>query len=122
MATHNEIGMKGEVLALQYLERKGYTIKEINWRWGHYEIDIIAQLGNVLVIVEVKTRSNAYFGFPERSVHDAKKAFLARAASEYKELHSLEMDTRFDIVAIVMKDKGDYQIEHFEDAFFPYDF
>ncbi len=120
MAQHNETGMKGEVLALQYLESKGYVIKEINWRWSHYEIDIIARMGNTLIVAEVKTRSNAHFGYPEISVDDKKQTHLARAAEEYMEIHNLEMDVRFDIISVLLSENG-VQIEHFEDAFFPYD-
>lgn len=120
MAQHNETGMKGEVLALQYLESKGYVIKEINWRRGHYEVDIIARLGNTLIIAEVKTRSSTHFGFPETSVDEKKQIHLARAAEEYMEIHNLEMDVRFDIISVVLTE-SEAQIEHFEDAFFPYD-
>jgi putative endonuclease len=120
MAQHNETGIKGELLALKYLEDKGYIIKEINWRWSHYEIDIIARHNNTLVFVEVKTRTSAHFGFPESHVNNKKQAHLARAAEEYMAIKALEMDVRFDIISIVLTD-NEPQIEHFEDAFFPYD-
>jgi putative endonuclease len=120
MAQHNETGVKGELLAVKYLETKGYSIKEVNWRSGRYEIDIIARLGNTIIFAEVKTRSSNYFGFPEVQVDEKKQRFLARAAQEYIEQNRMETDIRFDIIAITLiQDR--ISIEHFEDAFFPYD-
>ena len=120
MATHNELGVKGEITALDFLQLKGYTVLEINWRFGHAEVDIIAKHNNTIIFVEVKTRSTEHFGYPESSVDAAKQKNLALAADEYLERNSIEMDVRFDIVSIVMKqDKPD--IHHIEDAFFPYD-
>ena len=58
MATHNRLGKAGEDAAVAYLERHDYVIRHRNWRKGHLELDIVAAKNNVLVIVEVKTRSN----------------------------------------------------------------
>ena len=65
MSKHNELGVKGEVIALEFLEKKGYDILEINWRFAKTEVDIIARDLNTLVIVEVKTRTSEAFGLPE---------------------------------------------------------
>ena len=120
MARHNDLGIKGEIISLEYLEWKGYTILEINWRFKHCEVDIIAKYNNTLVFAEVKTRSTDFFGEPEVAVDNEKKKKLAEAATEYIERNNIEMDMRFDIISIVMKD-GKPDIHHFEDAFFPYD-
>ena len=56
MDEHLKTGTIGEELACRYLESLGYTIHERNWRYGHKEVDIIAQWGPTLVIAEVKTR------------------------------------------------------------------
>ena len=56
MATHNELGKKGELFAVQYLQKKGYRILERNWRYLKAEIDIIALFENTVVIVEVKNK------------------------------------------------------------------
>src|SRR5580698_9534564 len=120
MATHNEIGVKGEIHAVEYLQLKGYTVLEINWRFGRAEVDIIAKHNNTIIFAEVKTRSTDHFGFPEAAVDKAKQKNLALAADEYLEKNNIEMDVRFDIISIVVKnDKPD--IHHIEDAFFPYD-
>ncbi len=59
------MGRKGEDLAAEYLSSKGYRILERNWRWSRAEADIIAMDGEVLVFVEVKTRTSDYFGSPD---------------------------------------------------------
>ena len=64
MAEHNELGKIGEELAVDFLTEKGYEILETNWTFQKAEVDIIAQKGNVLAIVEVKTRSSSDFGSP----------------------------------------------------------
>ena len=58
MAQHNEFGQISEDRAAAYLMARGYTIRERNWRFGHKEIDIIAQKHGTLAIVEVKARKN----------------------------------------------------------------
>src|ERR1051325_10501551 len=76
MSKHNELGVKGEVVALEFLEKKGYDILEINWRFEKTEVDIIARDRNTLVIVEVKTRTSESFGMPEDSVNRLKQKTL----------------------------------------------
>ena len=71
MAAHNELGKWGEDLAAAYLEQKGYTIMERDWKSGRRDIDIIARDGNIVVFVEVKTRRSSVFGEPEGSCGEA---------------------------------------------------
>ena len=118
MAKHNELGKIGEDLAAQFLVDKGYEILERNWRNKHKEIDIIAQDGEVLVIVEVKTRQNDEHGDPDIAVTRQKQLRLVYAANAYLFQHNLDINTRFDIVSIVFND-GNPVIEHIEDAFLP---
>lgn len=120
MAAHNELGVKGEITALEYLQKKGYTIMEINWRFKHAEVDIIAKQNNTIVFVEVKTRSTEHFGYPESAVDVTKQKNLALAADEYLERNNIEMDVRFDIISIVVNNRK-ADVYHLEDAFFPYD-
>ena len=61
MSLQKEIGNKGEEIARQHLLSLGYKLLETNWHFHHYEIDIIAQDGNELVIVEVKSRTGTHF-------------------------------------------------------------
>jgi putative endonuclease len=120
MSKHNELGIKGEILALEFLEKKGFTILEINWRFEKTEVDIIARHNNTLVIAEVKTRTGSTFGDPEESVGIAKQKNLAIAAEEYLEQQNLDMDVRFDIISITFGEAAP-EIYHIEDAFFPYE-
>ena len=72
MAEHNELGKKGEELAVKYLQEDGYEILDRNWTFQKAEIDIIAQKDNYLAIVEVKTRSSLDFGDPQDFVKPKK--------------------------------------------------
>jgi putative endonuclease len=119
MAKHNETGQFGEKLALEFLERNGYEIQETNWRYSRSEVDIIARDGNVLVFVEVKTRSSDYFGKPEEFVGKAKERQLAKAAAAYMEQTGHEWEIRFDVVSILRKKNGNWETELLKDAFFP---
>ncbi len=121
MAQHNELGKEGEQLALQMLKTKGYTILETNWRNEKDEVDIIATDRNELVIVEVKTRSTDYFGDPEEAVTPQKARNMIRAAEAYIEINDLDMDVRFDIVSIILRN-GKATINHIIDAFYAADF
>lgn len=116
MAQHNELGKEGEQQAIQYLRQKGYRILEKNYRFKKAEIDIIAQKGDVLVIVEVKTRSTDYFGNPEEFIDKKKIKLLVTAADHYVIDKDIDVEVRFDIVAILRKGNS-YEIEHLEDAF-----
>jgi putative endonuclease len=118
MARHNETGQIGESLAKVHLQDKGYQIVSTNWRWRQYEIDVIAMHDDTLVFIEVKTRTNGYFGHPETQVDGAKQRAISRAASAYIEENDYRLPVRFDIVAITFF-KDHHEIAHFEDAFFP---
>lgn len=116
MATHNELGKKGEELAVEFLQKNGYTILECNWRYKKAEVDIISQKNNVLAVIEVKTRSNNYFGNPQDFVNPKKIQLLVEAINEYVTSKDLDVEVRFDIIAI-LKNKNDFNIDHLEDAF-----
>lgn len=120
MSKHNELGVKGEVIALEFLEKKGYDILEINWRFEKTEVDIIARDVKTLVMAEVKTRTSDAFGLPETSVNHAKQKNLATAAEEYLEQKNLDVDVRFDVISITFKN-GEAKVFHIKDAFFPYE-
>lgn len=120
MSEHNELGAKGEILAIEFLERKGLAILEINWRFGKAEVDIIAKDKNTLVIAEVKTRRTNHFGPPEESVGKAKQELLSMAAEEYLERNNLDLYVRFDIISVIVKDNQS-KVYHIEDAFFPFE-
>ena len=116
MAQHNDLGKKGEQLAVEYLQKKGYTIRDKNWYYQKAEVDIIAQKDNILAAVEVKTRSNTDFGNPQYFVNPKKIKLLVGAMDEYVTANDLDVEVRFDIIAVV-KDGNQFTLEHIEDAF-----
>jgi putative endonuclease len=96
-----ELGAKGEEIAVRYLKSRGYRIVERNYRIRLGEIDIIAEHGDDLVFIEVKTRSDVLFGSPFESVTKQKQKQLSRVALEYiskKNCHN--RPSRFDVVGI----------------------
>ena len=117
MAEHNELGKLGEELAENYLTKNGYIILETNWTFQKAEIDIIAQKENILAIVEVKTRSSIEFGLPQDFVKPKKIQLLVKAVNEYVISNDLDVEIRFDIIAICKQGK-DYKAEQIEDAFY----
>lgn len=116
MSKHYELGKKGEQLAVDLLITKGYTIRARNWRYQKAEVDIIAQKEGVLAVVEVKTRSTDVFGNPQDFVNQKKIKLLVIAVDEYVRQYDLNMEVRFDIIAITKQDR-EYSLEHLEDAF-----
>ena len=115
MAQHNDLGKKGEQLAIDFLIEKGYTILEKNYRYLKAEVDIIAQNKDVLAVIEVKTRSTDYFGNPQDFVNPKKIKLLLSAIDYYVIENDLDVEVRFDIIAIIHK--KEITIEHLKDAF-----
>ncbi len=118
MASHNELGKIGEEIAAQYLLENGYKILCRNFYFDKAEIDIIAQKEeNTVVIVEVKTRNSDFFGDPQSFVTPGKIKLLVKAANEYIVSNDLDVEVRFDVIAI-LKNKKQQRLEHFENAFY----
>jgi putative endonuclease len=117
MAQHNELGKEGEKLAVEFLQKNGYEILETNWTFQKAEVDIIAQKENILAIVEVKTRSSIDFGLPQDFVKPKKIQLLVKAVNEYVVQNELDVEVRFDIMAI-HRDGRQFNLEHITDAFF----
>lgn len=117
MAQHNELGKKGEQLAVDFLLKNDYNIIERNYRFDKSEVDIIAQKKDILAIIEVKTRSTTDFGNPEDFVKPKQIQRLVKAVDEYVTVNNLNVEVRFDIIAIVKEGKG-FNIEHLENAFY----
>ncbi|MDR2806301.1 MAG: YraN family protein, partial [Dysgonamonadaceae bacterium] len=116
-AQHNELGKAGETVAVKYLKEKGYRIRHLNWRWGHLELDIVAQTADELVFIEVKTRNGGWES-PSDSVNNAKIRHIISAADCYIRTFDVDLPARFDIIALTGKEPA-FEIEHIEDAFYP---
>ena len=117
MAQHNEFGKISEDRAAAYLMARGYTIRDRNWRLGHKELDIIAQRGDTLAIVEVKARRNNRYGDAIDAVTDEKIYKIIQAASAYVRYHRIKLNVRFDIIGVT-GEPGEQVVEHIEDAFY----
>jgi putative endonuclease len=117
MADHNDLGKLGEELAVEFLEKSGYSILETNWTFQKAEVDIIAKKDTILAVVEVKTRSSIDFGLPQDFVKPKKIQLLVKAINEYVISNDLEVEVRFDIIALHREGNG-FKIEHLEDAFY----
>lgn len=117
MAEHNELGKLGEEMAVEFLQKAGYAIIETNWTFQKAEVDIIAQKENTLAIIEVKTRTSLEFGLPQDFVKPKKIQLLTKAVDAYVNERDLDIEVRFDIIAIHKEGKS-FVIEHLIDAFY----
>jgi putative endonuclease len=101
------LGRFGEKMAAVELSRRGYIIRECNWRCPEGEMDIIAEHEGWLVFVEVRTRRGRRLGSPEESITSAKGATLIRVAQSYlAQMDWPEIDWRIDVVAIELTRAG----------------
>lgn len=109
------VGAEKETLAAEFLKRHGYRILEMNYRCRQGELDIVAQQGDMLVIVEVKYRNGTACGDPSEAVDGRKQHKICRVTLDYLMRHPQyqEKPCRFDVISIY----GDGQIRHIEDAF-----
>lgn len=113
-----EKGDKGEAKAVAFLIAKGYTISQLNWKHGKYEVDIIAQFENYLVFVEVKTRFSDTYLEPWEAVSASKRKKICASANAYIQDCQTSLEPRFDIVSIIVKGSS-HSILHIENAFIP---
>lgn len=97
--TRHETGKEAEDLAAAFLQTKGLTILDRNFRAKVGEIDIIAQDGEEVVFVEVRFRASASFGGAAASVGAAKRRNLIRAANLWLQMRGWDGGCRFDVVA-----------------------
>lgn len=118
MVKHSKIGTKGEQIAADFLLKKGYHILHRNWRSGKKELDIIAFKDNMVVVAEIKTRTNFDFGFPEEAVNKKKQQYLKSAGEAFMQAHPEYMQIRYDIISILLNGDAIKEILHFEEAFY----
>ncbi len=118
MAEHNSLGAWGEKLARELLLTQGYTIGAENTRYGNVEIDFIAFKYDMVVFVEVKTRSTDFID-PMEAVDRRKQARMVRAADAYLRDYDLTLDYRFDVILVIGTPEDGHTIEHIPDAFMP---
>ena len=110
-------GILGERKAVEYLKSKGYRILAQYYRYLKGEVDILAQKGNCLAAVEVKTRSNSDFGAPEEFLKPEQIQRIIKTVDYFVTSKNLEVEVRFDIIAIVLTPHN-LELEHIENAFY----
>jgi putative endonuclease len=121
-ATTLERGATGEEHAVRALKKARYRILDRNFRTPVGEIDIVAQEGDCLVFVEVRTRASTDYGLPQETVIERKQKRLSKAAKWYLQRNRLtDSDCRFDVVAVVMEHDKHPHIEVIRNAFRPKD-
>jgi putative endonuclease len=113
-----QLGDFGERVAAAHLEAKGYRIRERNFRTREGEIDIIAERGDTLVFVEVRTRRGGTLGSPTESVTASKAAHILAAARAYVQAtDDSTTDQRIDVIALSLASDGRVlSLEHIESA------
>jgi putative endonuclease len=102
MASHNQLGQEGELLAAEWLRQNNFVLLHRNWRHGRYEVDIIASRGDVLHFIEVKTRRSTRFGEPEESVGRSKIGHLLKAGAAYQYEYPRWKRVQYDVLAITL--------------------
>jgi len=119
MAAKDDLGRRGENIAVTFLEAEGLEVVERNWRCGQGEIDVVAREGDELVFVEVKTRSSLAFGHPFEAITVLKLARLRRLAAAWCEAHPDERSggIRIDAIAVIAAQQGEPVIEHLRRVF-----
>jgi putative endonuclease len=119
MAAHNDLGKRGEDIAKDFYVSKGFWIRDSNWRSSHFELDFVAENNELVVIVEVKTRTGSTFGEPEDFITDAKMKRTLQAAHNYILTNNIEKNAQIDVISIVFTKSGTHRLTHFPDAITP---
>jgi putative endonuclease len=111
----SKTGLIGEIIAGKFLQKKGYTIVEQNFRTKYSEIDLVVKKKDVLVFVEVRTKTNEHFGSPEETINKNKINRLIRSAEAYVAYNKYSENFRIDAVCIVLNpDANPERITHYE--------
>ncbi len=109
-------GAEGEQAAVEWLRANGYLIVERNWRYGRYEIDIIAERFDTLHIIEVKTRKKGSLTSAEDAIDERKCRALSHAAKAYMAMHHTHSELQFDLIAVETGHNGEKTIRLVENA------
>lgn len=121
MRVKDAVGRFGEQLAATYLCDAGLTILERNWRCVQGELDIVARDGQILVFVEVKTRSSSAYGDPAEAVSPAKADRLRTLAllwlAEHRVADTYWPHLRFDVVSVLRLAPGGPSVRHLKAVF-----
>jgi len=108
----------GEDLAVKHLNKIGHKVLDRNFKWNRGELDIISLDKGVLVITEVKTRSDNRVAEPYRSVNRSKQRQIVRISNAYMEKYHREEEVRFDVISIT-NSNSNIRLNHIKGAFYP---
>lgn len=111
-------GKAGENAAVKYLKNNGYKILERNYRKTYGEIDIIAQKGENIAFVEVKTRKNDLYGSPAEFVTKSKQKKIIKVAYSYIQSNNLDTEFTFDIIEVYIDGLRVKNVNHIKNAFY----
>ena len=112
-------GQEAEKRAAQFYQQQGFTLLAKNFRYRKAEIDLIVRKADLLVAVEVKARSSIAFGAPYSFISAKKIKLLVMAMDQYVQHHQFDLEVRFDVLSYTLI-RGKWQLEQFEDAFYPF--
>ncbi|MCT9820307.1 YraN family protein [Microbacterium sp. W1N] len=118
MADKDERGRAGEDRAAAHLHARGWRILDRNWRCPIGEIDIVAEQGRDLIVVEVKTRRSEAYGHPFAAVDERKRRRLWKLARAWCLAHpdlAHARVLRLDLIGIIGDDPAVAALEHLED-------
>jgi putative endonuclease len=116
MQKHHSTGFQGEAVAINWLSRQGFLILHSNWRYSHYELDIIAEKSDMLYFIEVKTRSGLRYGYPEEGVTVDKIKRMKMAGAAYLcRYDPARLRVQYCIVSILMRHEKVEEIRFIED-------
>jgi len=118
MASHNQLGKSGEELAAAWLKQNGFELMHQNWRYSHYEIDLVAKKNNVLHFIEVKTRQGQRFGRPEESVSKKKIQNLMQAGAAFQERFPGWKRVQYNILSINLYTNKEPEYYLIEDVYY----
>lgn len=108
------LGKIGELQAVKFIKRKGYKILAKNFVNSYGEIDIIAKFKNQYIFIEVKTKSNLEYGFPQEEVTKSKQEKIKKGALKFLRQNRIQTDkVRFDVIEVFNE-----TINHIENAFY----
>lgn len=115
MKAKDELGARGERVAVDFLARQGYVILARNWRCPLGEVDVVVRAGATVVICEVKTRSGDDYGPPTAAVTPQKAARLRRLAAEWlRAWDRPAADVRIDVLAVREHPNGTHTLDHLQ--------
>jgi len=117
MAAHNELGRIGELLGLCWLLGQKFEIIYTNWKHAKVEVDIIAKKSSILHFIEIKSRSNNNFGFPEESVSEKKIQNIKIAAEEFLFQFPEWKRIQFDVLSITISNRRNVEFFFIEDIY-----